>query len=111
MKIIRLSLPAMAVATALLVGCASAPTPADYATERPVLDLRQYFNGELVAHGMFSDRSGKVVRRFVVQMTTNLVSPAVWVPLQTNVIGTNGQIRFTETNRTARFRFYRLLFP
>jgi hypothetical protein len=69
MKTTRLLLPALACATALLVGCASAPTPADYAAEKPVLDLRQYFNGELVAHGMFSDRSGKVVRRFVVQMT------------------------------------------
>ncbi len=52
-----------------LAGCASAPTPADYAAEKPVLDLKQYFNGELTAHGVFTDRSGKVVRRFVVQMT------------------------------------------
>jgi hypothetical protein len=29
-----------------------------------VLDLKTYFNGELVAHGIFTDRSGKVVRRF-----------------------------------------------
>ncbi len=55
-------------AAASAVGCA-APTPADYAAEKPVLDLKTYFNGELAAHGMFSDRSGKVVRRFVVQMT------------------------------------------
>jgi Protein of unknown function (DUF3833) len=52
-----------------LAGCASAPTPADYAAEKPLLDLKQYFNGELVAHGMFTDRAGKVVRRFIVQMT------------------------------------------
>ena len=57
----------IAIASAL-VGCAS-PTPADYAAERPVLDLKNYFNGELVAHGLFTDRSGKVVRRFTVQMT------------------------------------------
>ena len=66
-------LPALAlpllVAFSLLVGCASAPTPADYAAEKPVLDLKSYFNGELVAHGIFTDRSGKVVRRFTVQMT------------------------------------------
>jgi hypothetical protein len=54
-----------------LSGCASAPTPADYAAEKPLLDLKQYFNGELVAHGVFTDRAGKVVRRFVVQMTCN----------------------------------------
>jgi hypothetical protein len=53
---------------ALVAGCAS-PTPADYAGEKPLLDLRKYFDGELVAHGIFTDRSGKVVRRFVVQMT------------------------------------------
>ncbi len=34
-----------------------------------MLDLKTYFNGDLVAHGLFTDRSGKVVRRFVVQMT------------------------------------------
>jgi hypothetical protein len=55
-------------AAALLAGCAS-PQPSDYAAEKPSLDLKQYFNGELVAHGLFTDRSGKVTRRFVVQMT------------------------------------------
>jgi hypothetical protein len=63
-----LALPLL-VAVTLLVGCASAPTPADYAAEKPTLDLKSYFNGELVAHGIFTDRAGKVVRRFTVQMT------------------------------------------
>jgi hypothetical protein len=54
-------------AAALTAGCA-APQPADYAAETPALDLRRYFNGELTAHGIFTDRSGKVVRRFVVRM-------------------------------------------
>ena len=56
------------VAAAALAGCA-APGPADYAAEKPVLDLKSYFNGELIAHGMFSDRSGKVLRRFTAQIT------------------------------------------
>ena len=56
-----------AAVAAGLVGCA-APTPADYAEQRPLLELKSYFNGELVAHGMFSDRSGKVLRRFVVDL-------------------------------------------
>ena len=60
---------AFITAAALLAGCASAPTAADYAAERPVLDLKSYFNGPMVAHGIFTDRSGKVVRRFTVQMT------------------------------------------
>ena len=63
-----------AIATALaaalpLAGCASAPTPADYARETPTFDLRSYFNGPLTAHGIFTDRSGKVTRRFTVKMT------------------------------------------
>jgi hypothetical protein len=61
---------ALAVPLAIaLAGCASAPTPADYAAEQPVLDLKTYFNGELVAHGLFTDRAGKVARRFTVLMT------------------------------------------
>ena len=58
----------MLATAAALAGCA-ATTPADYAAEKPALDLRTYFNGELVGHGMFSDRSGKVLRRFTVQIT------------------------------------------
>jgi hypothetical protein len=56
-----------AAAAGLLAGCA-APTPADYAQQLPVLDLKSYFNGELIAHGMFADRSGKVQRRFIVDL-------------------------------------------
>jgi hypothetical protein len=65
----RRLLAALAVVGATgLAGCASAPRPEDYAAERPLLDLKQYFNGRLTAHGVFTDRSGKVVRRFVVAM-------------------------------------------
>jgi Protein of unknown function (DUF3833) len=59
----------LASAALALGACASAPTPADYASELPKLDLRNYFNGPLTAHGIFTDRSGKVVRRFTVKMT------------------------------------------
>lgn len=58
-----------AAASLLLAACASAPTPADYARETPRLDLRSYFNGPLTAYGLFTDRSGKVQRRFTVKMT------------------------------------------
>jgi len=57
-------------AVCLLGGCA-APTPADYAAEKPLLDLRTYFDGDVTAHGIFTDRSGKVVKRFTVQMKGN----------------------------------------
>jgi hypothetical protein len=60
---------ALAVAVPLaLSGCAS-PAPADYASQSPPLDLKQYFNGKLLAHGLVTDRSGKVLQRFTVQMT------------------------------------------
>jgi Protein of unknown function (DUF3833) len=59
---------ALTLACALaLAGCAS-PSPQDYVAEKPTLDLQRYFNGDVVAHGIFTDRSGKVVRRFTVLM-------------------------------------------
>ncbi len=54
-------------ASATLVGCAG-PQVSDYAAEKPLLDLRQYFNGTLDAYGIFTDRSGQVVKRFTVVM-------------------------------------------
>jgi len=60
---------AISAASLTLAACASAPTPADYASESPKLDLRDYFNGPLTGYGLFTDRSGKVVRRFTVKMT------------------------------------------
>ena len=59
---------ALLPAAVLAASCAS-PTATDYAAEKPVLDLKTYFNGPIEAHGIFTDRSGKVVRRFTVQMT------------------------------------------
>lgn len=53
--------------TLLLAGC-SGPQLADYAAERPVLNFREYFSGDVVAHGVVTDRWGKVVRRFIVAM-------------------------------------------
>ena len=62
-----LATAAAALLPLLVAGCAS-PTPADYAQEQPVLDLRSYLDGPLTAHGVFTDRSGKVVRRFTVDL-------------------------------------------
>lgn len=61
----RMLLPAALLL--LFAGCAS-PDVQDYALERPQLDLREYFNGPLSAHGLFTDRSGRVVKRFTVRM-------------------------------------------
>jgi hypothetical protein len=64
----RLLLAGLASTSALsVVGCAS-PGIELYANEKPVLDLQQYFNGTLDAYGVFTDRSGAVVKRFTVVM-------------------------------------------
>ncbi len=70
---------AKSIAVALLLaaglaGCAG-PQVSDYAAEKPTLDLRQYFNGTLDAYGIFTDRSGKVVKRFTVVMTCTWQGP------------------------------------
>ena len=57
---------------AVLAGCASV-TPQDYRNEKPVFDLTQYFNGSVDAWGMFQDGSGKVVKRFNVEMACKWV--------------------------------------
>jgi hypothetical protein len=59
----------LAIAATLLLSACAAPSVDDHAEQKPVLDLKTYFNGELVAHGLFTDRSGRVQRRFTVQMT------------------------------------------
>lgn len=55
------------LALSLLAGCAG-PQISDYANEKPALDMRTYFNGKIDAYGVFTDRSGKVVKRFTVVM-------------------------------------------
>ncbi len=57
-----------AVATGALLGGCATPNIDSYANEKPVLDLRSYFNGTLSAYGIFTDRSGAVVKRFTVLM-------------------------------------------
>jgi Protein of unknown function (DUF3833) len=54
--------------TLLFAGCASAPKPADYMQDTPVLDLKNYFAGTVDGWGYVKDRSDKVVRRFTVEI-------------------------------------------
>ena len=51
----------------LLTGCAG-PQIQDYAQAKPVLELDQYFNGRITAHGIFQKRNGQVAQRFTVRM-------------------------------------------
>jgi hypothetical protein len=53
---------------ALALGGCSGVQIERYANEKPTLDLREYFNGTLDAYGVFTDRSGAVVKRFTVVM-------------------------------------------
>jgi len=50
---------------ASLAGCVG-PKPEAYRDQKPVLDLREYFDGTVDAWGYFADRSGQVVKRFSV---------------------------------------------
>jgi hypothetical protein len=50
-----------------LAGCAG-PVVQDYADQKPTPDLKTYFSGIVDAWGMFTDRNGKVVKRFTVEM-------------------------------------------
>ena len=58
---------ALALMLFVLAGCSAVPVE-QYRDERPVLDLRRYFDGTIDAWGMFQDRSGKVVKRFYVRI-------------------------------------------
>ena len=64
----RLLLSLAAGSTALLLGGCASQNIANYAGQQPTLDLQQYFNGTLDAYGIFTDRSGQVVKRFTVVM-------------------------------------------
>ncbi len=50
-----------------LSGCGTSRID-DYIGEKPELDLRTYFNGRLDAYGVFTDRTNRVLKRFIVTM-------------------------------------------
>lgn len=47
----------------LLLSCSSQNLD-NYAATNPALDLKEFFNGELLAYGMLENRSGVMTRRF-----------------------------------------------
>lgn len=57
----------LAIVSIVMSGCAS-HTVSEYKSEKPSLVLEEYFNGDLVAHGIFTDRKGRVKKRFIVEM-------------------------------------------
>ena len=92
----RSLLLAAVVSTALLGAC-STPQIQDYDRQTPVLELQDYFNGTLDAYGLFTDRSGKVVKRFTVVMN------CTWT-------GDTGVLdeAFTSSDGTVQRRIWRL---
>ena len=64
----RLLILTAAISSALALSGCSTPKITDYAAQKPVLELRDYFNGTLDAYGIFTERSGQVVKRFTVVM-------------------------------------------
>ena len=63
----RLLLSSMAATAVAATGCAG-PSLDKHIQLEPRLDLRQYFNGVVDAWGVFTDRSGQVVKSFTVVM-------------------------------------------
>jgi hypothetical protein len=55
------------LAALALAGCATV-APQDYSREKPVLDLREYFTGRIDAWGVVQDRSGRILKRMVVEI-------------------------------------------
>ena len=55
----------LSIVSLLLASCSS-PSVQMYSKESPKLDLASYFNGNIDAYGIFTNRSGEVVKRFKV---------------------------------------------
>jgi len=56
-----------------LISCTSTDIK-KYAHEKPQLSLEEYFNGPVTGHGLVMDRSGQVLRRFVVKINCSWVN-------------------------------------
>jgi hypothetical protein len=61
---------AILLCSLFLLGCAGQQV-SQYANEKPTLDLSDYFSGTIDAYGIFTDRSGAVVKRFTVLIQAN----------------------------------------
>lgn len=88
------------LALGTLGGCTSVQT-SYYSQEKPVLDLRTYFNGTIDAWGIFTDRSGRVKKRFTV------VIKADWKTIDGVETGTLDE-RFTNADGTTERRVWTL---
>ena len=62
-----LSLVFLALSVCVIQGC-SGPNVLIYKNENPTLNLKEFFNGEVKAWGIFTNRNGEVIKRFTVVM-------------------------------------------
>jgi hypothetical protein len=53
----------LAIVFGTLLGCAPVRVT-DYSDARPLFEVEQFFTGQLSAHGIVKDSSGRVIRRF-----------------------------------------------
>jgi len=58
------------ISALFLIAC-TGPNVQQYANEKPVLELSEYFSGTIDAYGIFTDRSGEVKKRFTVLIKTD----------------------------------------
>jgi hypothetical protein len=83
-----------------LFGC-SGPKISQYAQEKPVLDLSEYFSGTVDAYGIFTNRSGEVVKRFTVLIKAD------WKLVNGKKVGTLDE-RFEYSDGTKQKRIWTL---
>jgi hypothetical protein len=84
----------------LLLGCAGQKV-SQYANEKPSLDLSEYFSGTIDAYGIFTDRSGVVVKRFTVLIQAN------WQVIDGKKVGTLDE-SFEYSDGTKQKRIWKL---
>jgi hypothetical protein len=53
----------LVVIVGALMACSNVKVT-DYTDNKPLLDVEQFFNGNLTAHGVVKDRGGRVIRHF-----------------------------------------------
>ncbi len=56
------------LALLLLFASCSTPSILEYKNDKPYFKFEEFFNGKLIAHGVFKDRNNKVTKRFIVHM-------------------------------------------
>jgi hypothetical protein len=77
----------------IAIGACSTVTVHDYAENKPQLVPEEFFDGQLVAHGVVKNRSGQVIRYFSADITAN------W----TNGVGTlDERFEFDDGERQSR---------